>query len=109
MLRKKSAYTRIDWKRFDDRLPSHILKLVHELLPGGKVNRQQEYVVKNSVRGDQHTGSFSIYVGKARRCGVWYDFALRQGGDFIDLWRYVRGPSMTRVEAVKQIQRITGE
>ena len=44
-----------------------------------------EYKTLSPLRGDSRIGSFSI-----RRDGRWYDFATREGGDFIDLVRRTR-------------------
>ena len=108
-LQKRKAYKRVDFERFNQLLPSNIMKLVQKLLPGGKRNRMNEYVVRNPTREDRKPGSFSVHVGPSHKCGQWYDHATGEGGDFIELWRYTRSGSLTRVEAAIEILNTLGE
>jgi uncharacterized protein (DUF927 family) len=66
-------------------------------LPGG-YREGNEYVVRNSTRGDSHAGSFKIN----RLTGAWSDFATGDaGGDAIDLIAYVR--KLAKLEAAREL------
>ena len=110
-MRKDTRFVskKICWKRVDDLIARNIRSLCTSLLPGGKINKRHEYIVKNPIRGDRHQGSFSVHVGSGPKCGMWYDFATHQGGDFISLWCYIRGSGLTRIEAARQILSQLGE
>ena len=73
-------------------------QVIMYLLPDGE-QRGNEWVTRNPTRDDKNAGSFSINL----KTGAWLDAATNdKGGDFIDLWGYLRAIE-NPYEAARQI------
>ena len=76
---------------------THAEDLLHEWLPGGKV-QGQEYVVRNPKRADNSPGSFRINM----KTGKWADFATDdRGGDLVSLYAYLN--DVKQDQAAKEV------
>lgn len=76
---------RIDFEKVNSSALSCLSSILARWLPDGKTEGA-EYVARNPLRNDQHTGSFKVnlYSGK------WADFASGDsGGDVVSLGAFI--------------------
>ena len=69
------------------RLTTRIEEVLHHLLPAGKVRHGKFHI--GDVEGNPGDSMKVELTGE--KAGVWYDHAVGQGGDIIDLWAMTRG------------------
>ncbi|QEW27847.1 DUF7146 domain-containing protein [Roseovarius indicus] len=72
---------------------------------GGWYKAQGRYFTLNPGRADRTVGSFCVHLAGAKR-GRWNDYAIREGGDLIDLIELSLG--CTRREALAEARRFLG-
>lgn len=93
----------VDFAQVNQAALTGFLAVVMRLLPGGKLVRRREYVVRNPKRADRHPGSFSINVVN----GHWADFASGdRGRDPISLVGYLEG--VERIEVARLLGQLVG-
>jgi hypothetical protein len=74
--------------------------VIEKLFPGGSW-RGREYWVRNPLRSDKHSGSFSI-----REDGIFFDFATADRGDLISL--IARARRISTADAARVIIEAAG-
>jgi hypothetical protein len=82
-----SSNKRVDFAAINETACVNGRSLIQELIPGGKFESLDEYIVRSPKPSDKPPGFFSINC----RNGKWRDFAAKEGGgDFVSLVGYLR-------------------